>query len=174
MLNEYNCLLTESGGLAAVVLLHPQFERSSGFKVLGSELKQVLNIIVMAKFKKFEDIEAWKKARKLASTIYKETNLNFNNDYTLIRQIRRSSGSVMDNIAEGFDRGGNKEFIQFLFNSKGSAAETKSQLYRALDQQYISQETFEELYESTDGITKMIGRLIQYLKNSEFKGQKYK
>ena len=128
----------------------------------------------MAKFKKFEDIEAWKKARLLSNLIYKETNTCFENDFALIRQIRRSTGSIMDNIAEGFDRGGNKEFIQFLYISKGSAAETKSQLYRSLDQEYITEETFGSLYKTTDDIGNMIGRLIQYLKNSEYKGLKYK
>ena len=128
----------------------------------------------MAKFKKFEEIEAWKKARILSNSIYKETNINFQNDYALIRQIRRSSGSIMDTIAEDFGRGGNKEFIQFLYISKGSAAETKSQLYRALDQKYISEGTFESLYKLADDIGNMIGRLIQYLKTSEYKGLKYK
>jgi len=128
----------------------------------------------MAKFKKFEEIEAWKKARELCNCIYKETNINFQNDYALIRQIRRSSGSIMDNIAEGFERGGNKEFIQFLYISKGSAAETKPQPYRALDQKYISEGTFESLYKMANDIGNMIGRLIQYLKMSEFKGLKYK
>ena len=129
----------------------------------------------MAKFKKFEEIEAWRKARILSSMIYHETNKeSFKRDFVLIKQIRRSSGSIMDNIAEGFERGGNKEFIQFLYISKGSAAETKSQLYRAFDQNYISKDGFNKYYDLTNEIGYMIGKLIQYLKNSGYKGVKFK
>ena len=129
----------------------------------------------MAKFKKFEEIEAWRKARILSSMIYHETNKeSFKRDFVLIKQIRRSSGSIMDNIAEGFERGGNKEFIQFLYISNGSAAETKSQLYRAFDQNYISKDGFNKYYDLTNEIGYMIGKLIQYLKNSGYKGVKFK
>lgn len=129
----------------------------------------------MAKFKKFEDISAWGKARSLSKVIYQETNKeSFKRDFVLIKQIRRSSGSIMDNIAEGFERGGNKEFIQFLNISKGSAAETKSQLYRAFDQNYISKDDFNKYYDLTNEIGYMIGKLIKYLKNSDYKGVKFK
>jgi four helix bundle protein len=129
----------------------------------------------MAKFKKFEDISAWGKARSLSKVIYQETNKeSFKRDFVLIKQIRRSSGSIMDNIAEGFERGGNKEFIQFLYISKGSAAETKSQLYRAFDQNYISKDDFNKYYDLTNEIGYMIGKLIKYLKNSDYKGVKFK
>lgn len=129
----------------------------------------------MAKFEKFEEIEAWKKARKLSMNIYLQTRKeSFQNDFALTNQIRKSSGSIMDNIAEGFDRGGNKEFIQFLYIAKGSASETKSQLYRALDQSYIQNEEFELLYILLDEITFMLGKLISYLRNSGYKGSKYK
>ncbi len=146
----------------------------SEFRVLGSEFFGK-KIKIMAKFKKFEEIECWSKARELSILIYKETsNSNFRKDFVLVKQIRASSGSIMDNIAEGFERGGNKEFIQFLYISKGSAAETKSQLYRACDQMYFSIESFENLYSKADNISNMIGKLIQYLKSTEFKGVKYK
>ncbi|MCD4663909.1 MAG: four helix bundle protein, partial [Bacteroidales bacterium] len=93
----------------------------------------------MAKFTKFEDMQAWQKASKLSNVLYRLTEPEkYKNDYALIRQIRRSGGSIMDNIAEGFGRGGNKEFIHFLSSSMGSAFELKSQLYRAIDQNYIS------------------------------------
>jgi four helix bundle protein len=97
----------------------------------------------MATFNKFEDIVGWQKARILCKLINEYSRKDsFSRDFKLISQIKGSSGSAMDNIAEGFERGGNKEFIQFLSFSKGSAGETKSQLYRALDNGYISQEEF--------------------------------
>jgi four helix bundle protein len=129
----------------------------------------------MAKFKKFEEIEAWKKARILCGHIYKESNKErFQKEYTLMNQLKRSSGSIMDNIAEGFERGGNKEFIHFLYISKGSAAETKSQLYRALDQNLLTNDRFNLLYDWANEISYMIGKLIQYLKESDYKGTKFK
>lgn len=128
----------------------------------------------MAKFTKFEDMEVWRQARELSKNIYAITNQEkFNNDFALIRQIRRSSGSVMDNIAEGFGRGGNKEFIRFLMISMGSAFELKSQLYRAIDQKYITDDEFRKLYSLADHICKMINGLSSYLKKSNLKGSKY-
>ncbi len=129
----------------------------------------------MATLKKFEDINAWQQARILSKNIYAITNIKpFTNDVDLKSQIRRASGSVMDNIAEGFDRGGRIEFIQFLGISKASAAEVRSQLYRAHDQNYITKEIFEELYKLSDDIGKMIGALMTYLNKSDIKGEKYK
>ena len=129
----------------------------------------------MSKFKQFEEIEAWKKARSLSSIIYKMTNTpDFQKDFSLVNQIRRASGSVMDNIAEGFGREGNREFQQFLTIAKGSAFEVKSQLHRALDQQYILSDEFEKIYNQTDTICKLIAGLLKYLRNSEFKGTKFK
>lgn len=97
----------------------------------------------MSTFQKFEDIIAWQKARILCQVIKKYTDKElFSKDFKLVSQIKASSGSAMDNIAEGFARGGNKEFVQFLYISKGSAGETRSQLYRALDNNYINEEEF--------------------------------
>lgn len=105
----------------------------------------------MAVFNRFEDIIAWQKARVLGKIINIYTQKgNFSNDFKLVSQIKSSSGSVMDNIAEGFERGGNKEFWQFLSISKGSAGETRSQLYRALDNEYISEIEFQEAYNLAD------------------------
>jgi len=124
----------------------------------------------MSTIKKFEDIIAWQKSRDLVKFVYELTKLpEFNRDYKFIDQIRSSSGSIMDNIAEGFERGGNKEFIQFLFIAKGSLGEVKSQLYRALDQNYIDKVQFSRAYSNSEEIGSLIGGLINYLSNSEFK-----
>lgn len=128
----------------------------------------------MGKINSFEELEVWQKARVFAIQIYQmSSHASFAKDYSLKDQINRSSGSVMDNIAEGFERGGKKEFIQFLFIAKGSCGEARSQLYRALDKKYITQEEFEELRDTTLNISRQLSGFINYLKNSEIKGQKY-
>ncbi|MEX0779765.1 MAG: four helix bundle protein [Balneolales bacterium] len=129
----------------------------------------------MATIKKFEEIEAWKKARELCQLIYNVSGVSeFSRDWALKNQIRRSSGSVMDNIAEGFERDGKGEFIYFLSIAKGSNGEVRSQLYRALDQKYIDPETYQHISNLSTQISKMISGLTNYLKTSEIKGLKYK
>ena len=129
----------------------------------------------MATFKKFEEIEAWQKARIFAQEIFEITRSEkFAKDFKLIDQINGSSGSTMDNIAEGFGRGGKLEFIQFLGIARGSAEESKSQLYRVKDRNYITAERFKELYEKADEIVKMISGLMNYLNQTEMKGLKFK
>lgn len=129
----------------------------------------------MASFKYFEDIEAWQLARELCNTIYRITLYEkFSKDYNLINQISRSSASIMDNIAEGFEREGTKEFIQFLSISKASCGEVRSQLYRALDRNYIADKEFTEIKEKAIVISKKLGALINYLKKTDYKGSKYK
>lgn len=129
---------------------------------------------VMSTFTTFEDIEAWQNARSLAHSIYNLTIVgSFAKDYKLVNQINGSSGSVMDNIAEGFERDGTREFIQFLSIAKGSSGETRSQLYRALDRKYISSEQFNELFDKSLQISKQLSNLMRYLKKSEIKGRKF-
>ncbi len=129
----------------------------------------------MATINRFEDIMAWQKARILCKLINSYTLKElFSRDFKLTGQIKGSSGSAMDNIAEGFERGGNKEFIQFLFISKGSAGETRSQLYRALDNSYISENEFKEAYQLAEQVSKLVGGFINHLKSSDIKGTKYK
>ncbi|MBI4931743.1 MAG: four helix bundle protein [Bacteroidetes bacterium] len=129
----------------------------------------------MASFKRFEDIEAWKLAREISKEIYKVSGIGiFARDFELKNQARASSGSMMDNIAEGFGRGGKNEFVQFLTIAKGSAEELKSQLYRSLDNEYISESIFENIYTKTDTYSKMTAGLISYLNQSSIKGEKFK
>ena len=126
------------------------------------------------KIERFEDLEIWKEARELCKFIYEITEKEpFCKDYKFRDQIRSSSGSIMDNIAEGFERDGNKEFVQFLSVSKGSCGETRSQSYRAFDYQYITQDVLNELISRTIQLSKKISSLISYLKKSEFKGSKF-
>ena len=129
----------------------------------------------MPTIRSFEDLNAWKFARELSREIYAICRKpKFSKDFALKDQIIRSSGSIMDNIAEGFSRGGKREFIQFLSIAKSSAAEVKSQLYRALDQDYISRPLFNLLYTKIENIEKTIYGLMNYLAKSEYKGIKFK
>jgi len=128
----------------------------------------------MATLKSFEDIQAWQQARALSKVIFDLANNGaFSKDYSLKDQINRSSGSIMDNIAEGFERDGNKEFMLFLSYAKGSAGEVRSQLYRALDRGYISTEEHCKISDQILTISKMLSSLITYLKQTELKGRKY-
>lgn len=129
----------------------------------------------MATIKCFEDILSWQKARQLCKFLGELIEKGkFKNSYKLIDQIESSSGSIMDNIADGFERSGNKEFIQFLYISKGSCGEFRSQLYRALDRNYLTQTEFSFLYNNAKDIIVLLQKLIDYLHNSEMKGTKYK
>ena len=129
----------------------------------------------MATIQKFEDLEVWKKARILSNKIYPLTfQETISSDFRIKDQMRGSVGSIMDNIAEGFERGSKLEFINSLTTSKGETGELKSQLYRCLDNKYISQKLFDELYSLADEITKMITGFINYLNKSTIKGQKFK
>ena len=119
------------------------------------------------KITRFEDIEAWQKARRLVNLVYEAINgnQNFQKDYRLINQIQGAAVSTMANIAEGFSRRSNKEFIQFLFISKSSSAEVQSHLYVALDQKYISKEAFQKIYKQAEKVSKMDSGFIKYLRS---------
>jgi four helix bundle protein len=129
----------------------------------------------MATVQKFEHLEVWKKARILSEKVYPLTFKEpISVDFRMKDQMRGSVGSIMDNIAEGFERGSKLEFINSLTISKGETGELKSQLYRCLDNKYISQKLFDELYSLADEVTKMITGFINYLNKSKIKGQKFK
>jgi four helix bundle protein len=126
------------------------------------------------KVEKFEDLEIWQESRDLCKYIFTLTSKEpFSRDFKLRDQIHGSSGSIMDNISEGFGRGGNKEFLQFLFIAKGSCNETRSQGYRAFDYNYITEEELKIVLEKTETIVKKLTSLINYLKKDRTRGTKY-
>jgi four helix bundle protein len=129
----------------------------------------------MATFERFEDIEAWKKARSLVNAIYSLTAAGeFARDYGLKDQIRRAAVSVLSNIAEGFEREGNVEFCRFLAMAKGSCGEVRAQLYVAFDQGYVTAEQFDATLRQAAEVSRMISGLVKYLRQSELRGTKFK
>ncbi len=129
----------------------------------------------MGTVKNFEDLEIWGSARAICNEVFLiKERTELKNDYKLYNQLNGSSGSIMDNIAEGFERNGNREFIQFLAISKASCGETRSQMYRALDRNYLSKEEFEIFYNKLILLSKQISSFINYLQKSELKGTKFK
>ena len=124
----------------------------------------------MATIARFEDLEIWQLASQQANELYLLYSIdNFSKDFDLKNQVNRSSGSVMDNIAEGFERSGNKEFIHFLLISKGSNGEVSSQLYRAADRKHLNIDLLNELILKNEILSKKITAFINYLKTSERK-----
>lgn len=129
----------------------------------------------MAKIEKFEDIEAWKLAREVTRLIYKISSEGlFAKDFALTNQIRRAAISVMSNIAEGFERNGDKEFLQFLATAKGSCGEVRAQLFVALDQNYINENQFAFISNKLIETSRTISGFMKYLQQSELKGSKFK
>jgi four helix bundle protein len=121
----------------------------------------------MGTIRRFEDLQVWAKSRELTRLVYKVTSHpSFTNDLRLRNQMRDAAVSIMSNIAEGFSRNTDKEFIQFLFVSKASVAEIQSQSYVALDQQYLSNDIFVQIYEMADHTSRMLSNLIKYLRTS--------
>jgi four helix bundle protein len=128
----------------------------------------------MATIKRFEDLEIWQDARKLSKEIILiSRNTDLSRDFKLKEQIKDSSGSVMDNIAEGFERNGNGEFRQFLSVAKGSAGETRSQLYRVFDNDYINEAHLNLLVPQCEKLSIKIHNFITYLNKNDFKGTKF-
>ena len=128
----------------------------------------------MATWERIEDIEAWQAARALTKEVYRVSGEGaFARDFALRDQVRRSAVSIGSNIAEGFERGGNKEFIQFLAVAKGSAGELRSQLYTAGDVGHADVEQIQSLLDEVDRVGRMIGGLMKYLRHSPRKGVKY-
>jgi four helix bundle protein len=117
------------------------------------------------KITRFKNIEAWQEARKLVKMVYDviKGSSKFRKDFRLVNQVQDAAVSAMSNIAEGFTRRSNREFIQFLFISKSSAAEVQSQLYVALDQEYINQNDFDRIYSQAEIVSKMDSGFIKYL-----------
>lgn len=129
----------------------------------------------MAKVQKFEDLEVFQLARDLCKEVYEITkDGEFHKDMRFVQQIHASAGSVMDNIAEGFEREGNKEFINFLYIAKGSCGEVRSQIIRASDVGFIDNETATRLYNDCISISKAISKFIKTLKESRLSGSKFK
>jgi four helix bundle protein len=129
----------------------------------------------MARIERFEDIEGWKKGRELRRMVYACSRRGeFAKDFSLKDQIRRAAQSVTSNIAEGFEREGNREFIQFLSDAKGSCGEVRDQLYTALDEQYVSEGEFKKMYELSLEASRLISGFMKYLQQSDMRGSKFK
>ena len=128
----------------------------------------------MATIKTFEELESWKISRKLVVRFYQESNSGpISKDFALLDQMRRSAISIMSNLAEGFERNGNREFIHYCHIAKASAGEFRSQLFIALDVGYISNQLFNELLQLVLEISKLISGMIRYLGTSEYRGSKF-
>jgi len=129
----------------------------------------------MSTYNRFEDLKVWKESRALNKEMYKVLlTRNDRNSGFLINHLFKTSGSIMDNIAEGFEREGKKELRQFLSISKGSAGELRSQLYRALDIEIINEIEFKLLYRQSESICQQLHNFIRYLNNSNIQGNKFK
>ncbi len=129
----------------------------------------------MSRIERFEDIEGWKLARRVSNRVYDVSSDGpFSRDFALVNQVRRASVSIMSNIAEGFERDGNKEFLQFLSIAKGSCGEVRSQLYIASDRGYIDEATFNEIAGILIETSKTLSGLMKYLRQSDDRGRKFK
>ncbi len=145
----------------------------SGFKFQVSSFR--FQVSGYMKVNNFEDLTTWQAARSMSKVIYQITNnKEFSQDIRFRSQIRAAAGSIMDNIAEGFERDGNKEFIQFLYVAKGSCGEVRSQIHRAADIGYITNDQYQDILQQTRSLCSAISSFISYLRNTDISGQKYK
>ncbi len=128
----------------------------------------------MATINRFEELECWQAGRVLKREVYRlSRNRDFARDLPLVSQIRRAASSVTANIVEGFERSGNREFIQFLATSKGSCGEVKDHLYTAIDENYITQTDFDRCYQLCEDASRLVGGFMRYLDQTEMKGAKF-
>ena len=128
----------------------------------------------MARIEKFEDNEAWKSAREVTRLVYEiSSNEKFARDFASVNQIRRAAISILSNIAEGFERSGNKEFLHFLAAAKGSCGEVRAQLYVAFDQKDIDETKFREMAEKLSETSRLIAGFMKYLQQPEMRGSKF-
>ena len=128
----------------------------------------------MSKVEKFEDLAIFQSARSLCKEVYAITkDGDFRRDSRFVQQIHAAAGSIMDNIAEGFERQGNKEFVNFLYIAKGSCGEVRSQLIRASDVGFIDNETVKRLYNDCMALSKAIAAFIKSIKSSDYRGSKH-
>lgn len=148
---------------------------SAEFEVQGSKFKVAQRLIAMARIERFGDIEAWKKGRELRKAIYKYSRTGeFARDFALRDQIRRGAQPITSNIAEVFERGGSREFIQFLSDAKGSCGDVRDQLYTALDESYLAEQDFRQLYETSLESSRLIAGFMKSLQQSELRNSKFK
>jgi four helix bundle protein len=146
-----------------------EFQRSRARKYKDSKVQSGMKV------ESFEDLLAWSKARELVNKIYSVTKRErFSRDKPLVYQVRRAAISVMSNISEGFERGSNKEFVQFLYIAKGSCGEVRCHITVASDQGYIDKEEFIEMRDLAREVSGTIGNFIRYLRGSKMKGAKFK
>ena len=128
----------------------------------------------MSTIERFEDLQCWQSGRILKRTLYRLTRKeSFAQDRDLVSQVRRAAFSVTSNIAEGFERGGNRELVQFLATSKGSLGEIKDHLYTAIDETYITQTDFDETYRAAEETARLVGGFMSYLQRSQLTGPKF-
>jgi four helix bundle protein len=129
----------------------------------------------MAKIERFEDMISWQKARELNRLVYRVSKQGvFARDFELRGQMRSASISIMSNIAEGFERGGDKEFIQFLSNAKGSCGEVRSQLHVALDEEYVTPVEFQDIHDRSVEVSRLVSGFMTYLRHSDMRGSKHR
>jgi four helix bundle protein len=128
----------------------------------------------MPTIERFEDLQCWQSGRILKRMLYRLTRKDLvAKDRDLVSQVRRAAFSVTSNISEGFERGGNRELVQFLATSKGSLGEIKDHLYTAIDEAYITQTDFDETYRATEETARLVGGFMSYLQRSEMTGPKF-